>query len=176
MQLSAALCVTLVLGRDSLRAWLVTWEWAGKEAAVVDKVAMILDPRLSRQSVARIVELLYTHTTSGLGSLASYVKRASRIPYRAETDGSSRLDCGHNPWLHAEIVSKLQVVEDSGTGLETVTWVSQPMYKRINGVTKQLRKGVVRSFTRFVTGPPSHELRWDPARGSFKDGFDDRDA
>ena len=137
---------------------------------------MVLDPRLTEPSVARIVELLYAHTTSGFEALASYVKRPSRIPYRAERHQSSQIECGHNPWLHAEKVSELKVVKDPVTGIETITWLSQPLFKRVDGVTRMVRGGIYREFTRFITGPPSHELRWDRTLGRFRDGFDDRDA
>jgi hypothetical protein len=171
-----ALCVTKVLGGSSLRVWLVTWEWSGNEAAVVDKVAMILSQRLTAQRVAPIVQLLYAHATSGLDSLAEYAKHPSRIPYLAEVDGQSRVDCGHNPWLHAEQVTELEVVRDPDSGIETIGWVSQPQYKRGDEGPKIVQPGRSRTFKRFVTGPPSHAPRWDRTLGRFKDGFDDRDA
>lgn len=159
-----------------MRVWLVTWEWSGNEAAVVDKVAMILNQRLTAQRVAAIVQRLYAHTTSGIDSLAAYAKHPSKVPYRAEIDSQSRIDCGHNPWLHAEQVTSLKVVRDPDTGIETISWVSQPQYERGDDGTRIAQEGRRRTFTRFITGPPSHDLRWDRALGRFKDGFDDRDA
>jgi len=148
----------------------------GNSAAVVDKVAAILSPRLSSERVTGIVELLYAQATYTLDELAAYAKRATRHPYRAQRDLNGRIDCGHNPWMHAEHVDQLKITRHPNTGIETITWTSQPLYKRGDDGPELARAGRVRTFTRFITGPPSHDLRWDRERGAFRRGFDDRDA
>jgi hypothetical protein len=40
-------------------AWLVIWEWAGQYADVEDRLAAILWPRTSRNTVQEIVRCLY---------------------------------------------------------------------------------------------------------------------
>lgn len=41
------------------KAWLLTWEWIGDHAAVEDRIAGILRPRLSREVVGEIVGTIY---------------------------------------------------------------------------------------------------------------------
>lgn len=49
-----------------MKAWLVTWEWAGDHAKRDDKVAAIFDPRLSGEHVREFVEFLYFTENSTL--------------------------------------------------------------------------------------------------------------
>jgi hypothetical protein len=57
-----------------MKAWLITWEWAGEHAKVDEPIAAILNPRYSPQRVRDIVELLYVNGMYSLGERASYAK------------------------------------------------------------------------------------------------------
>src|SRR3990172_4988231 len=100
-------------------AWLVTWDWCGRHAAVADRVAAILSSRKSEDSIMKFVEFLYLHATGYPEELAYYANRRHRIPYKAQRDHGCGITCGHNPWLHARLVMGLTVEEDPSTGLET---------------------------------------------------------
>ncbi len=111
-------------GLDIVRAWLVTWEWASDRAPVEDKdrIAAVLNSRLSAERVKEIVEILYVNATYSLSERLGYASREWFNPYPAQfgmTPGE--VTCGHNPWLYARIVDQLQVERDEA-GEEKLTW------------------------------------------------------
>ena len=59
------------------KAWLLTWEWAGQHAAVEDRIAGILRPRLSQEKVGEIVETIYAIHVSSVSELAYYARSLS---------------------------------------------------------------------------------------------------
>lgn len=109
-----------------LSAWLITWEWCGEHAAVREKVAEILDPRLSSDRVRETVELLY-HRTATLSEKAAWRLLRAKQQYPAEfmrlegVPWKGEIRCGHNPWLLARIVDGLQIETDA-EGVERAIW------------------------------------------------------
>jgi hypothetical protein len=101
------------------KAWLLTWEWVGAHATVEDRIAAILRPKLSRQTVGEIVETLYAIHSYSPTELAYWAKRPKEKPYKAEWDkDNNHCHCGDNPSLHANYVHRLQVTEDQRTGMK----------------------------------------------------------
>src|SRR5512133_2650806 len=115
------------------KAWLLTWEWTGDHAAVEDRLAAILRPRLSQQIVGEIVESLYAIHEYSPGELACWSRRPKENPYKAQWHGNHCF-CGGNPSLHAHYVHHLEVIEDTNSGFETISWVLPPLY-RLNHTT-----------------------------------------
>lgn len=113
--------------------WLITWEWRGDRAKVreEEKIACILNYRLSGETVRGITELLYVNSQYNLGERLSYAKNKQNNPYPAElelVEGGQWLgsiQCGHNPWLHARMVEDLGVVADESSE-ERLTWKERP--------------------------------------------------
>lgn len=142
--------------RRGQKAWLVTWEWSGPHAAVEDRVAAILRPRLSKRVVGEIVETLYAVHAYSPTELAWWSKQPGMNPYKAQWD-NDHCECGHNPSLCADYVHNLVVDEDPNTGLETIRWVHPPLY-RFNRDTRnreQVRGDLPEFATRTITGPLS---------------------
>jgi hypothetical protein len=108
------------VNRTKMKAWLITWDWAGDAAAVADEVVGVLNPRWAERRVADIVEFLYSNTSANISELAHYAKRPSNNPYRAEIR-NGRIHCGHNPFLYARIVTDLKIAIGSD-GKESITW------------------------------------------------------
>jgi hypothetical protein len=138
------------------KAWLLTWEWTGDQAAVEDRIAGILRPRLSRDIVGVIVESIYTVHMGSVGNLAYWSRRPQEKPYKAEWF-QNHCFCGDNPSLHANYVHHLKVEEDPVTGLETVSWVLPPLYRmNISTSERELIRGEEpESVTRTILGPLS---------------------
>ena len=155
-----------------MKAWIIAWDWTGDYAAIVDRVVGILDSRKSEKRVAEIVEFLYAQFNSNLTELLAYSTSRKRNPYRAEIDFNSRIHCGGNPFLTAEIVEEVKVITDPTTGIETISWVTLPVYEpdREKGIKLicEPKKG---GFTRLITGTISQEEMWDRSLGRFKDEF-----
>lgn len=73
-----------------MRAWLITWEWGNDAGAVADRIAGILNFRLSEDRIERLVEFLYAQATSsvaqsvldgGNSSRRSKIKPVSPFPF-----------------------------------------------------------------------------------------------
>jgi hypothetical protein len=112
--------------RKGLSAWLVTWEWCGDHAAVSDKVAEILDPRMPSERVRQIVELLY-HREASLSEKVAWRLLKRNQPYSADfvdiegVKWEGQVMCGHNPWLLARLVDDLKIETDV-QGRDSATW------------------------------------------------------
>lgn len=144
---------------SGIRAWLVTWEWAGDAPAMADKVVAALPADWPVDRVADTVTLLYAQATSTVGELVAYAADPSKMPYRAQVDeinGAPYVTCGPNPFLTAERVVELVVDKDSASGREVVTWARM----EADGVTPGRRH----TFNRDVDGPPSSEVARKPGR------------
>jgi hypothetical protein len=144
-----------------LKAWLVTWEWMNDDAAMNDKVAAILDPRLGEAKVAFLVEQLYALATSTAAELARYAGRRGNNPYQA-TNQSGRIVCGHHPWLEARVVQAVEVVTNQ-QGIETISWKEPDRYELRDGKPTKVAEGVKQLVSRNGQGP----LRWGPLRTQF---------
>jgi hypothetical protein len=122
------------------KAWLLTWEWSGDHAAVEDRIAGILRPRLSWQIVGEIVENMYAVHSYSAAELVYWSKRPEENPYKAQWE-NNHCYCGHNPSLHANYVHHLKVETD-----------------RLNKTTfeKELVRGALsETVTRTILGPLS---------------------
>ena len=116
-----------------MSAWLITWEEhpPGKRLAARERVVVILDPRMSSESVKTILEALHNSTEYTLSEQAGFANRRKFDPYPAEYtpfDGTvfqGRMTCGHNPYLYARLVDKLRIVGSPGE--EEVTWTDRPL-------------------------------------------------
>ena len=117
-----------------MKAWLITWDWAGDHAAVGDPVVAVLSARTGAEDVRRYVERRYVEKTASLPEKLSYARynRPQAPPYAAEFDRlegvrfRGRIQCGHNPWLYARLVDNLRVETDA-TGNEVLSWDEQPL-------------------------------------------------
>lgn len=139
-------------------AWLLTWEWIGPHAAVEDRLAAILRPRLSREVVQEIVRCLYSIHAYTPTELALWSKRPAENPYKPGWHGKFCCTCGHNPWLNAQYVRELVIRKDPKSGLETISYVIPPEYKTNPETWKKelTREKRRESFTRTIVGPLSH--------------------
>ena len=110
-----------------MKAWLVTWEWAGDHAKVDDPIVAIFNPRWSTSRIRELVELLYANTCYSLSERLGYANNRSFNPYPAEFESFSgvsfegRIHCGHNPWLYARKVKNLRVA-DRNSDHEQLLW------------------------------------------------------
>ena len=90
-------------------AWLVTWE--GTSDVPEDPVAAILHHRMSVSTVKDFVERLYVSLTYSPREKLLFVKNPRANPYPADMTLFEHVHCGHNPSLHARLVSALRVVD-----------------------------------------------------------------
>lgn len=108
-----------------MKAWLVTWEWAGDHAKVKNPIAAILNPRLSPARVREIVELIFVNESYSFSERVSYANNKKFNVYPAEYDtfkGANylnRIYCGRNPHLFARQVDDIRV-EAGGTSTPSV--------------------------------------------------------
>ena len=158
-----------------MKAWLITWEWDSPSASVVDKVAGILEPRISSKTVERIIEFLYARATSNLTELSNYAKNRSYGFYSAkpfianELKQGNGIICGTNPYLYGRIVSDLKVTTDVDA-FEIISWREPDIY-RLNSAEGEIKidcNGKCESFKRYVKGKIYDELRWDRISCDYK--------
>lgn len=116
--------------RTGRKAWLITWEWTGKAAAVPDDevVAAILHPLTSPKTVKHIMELLYAAREY---KAVDKLNALHRNPYPAEYNlvnvehelrngeiwhqrvpQQGQVYCGHNPRLYARCVDDLRLKDE----------------------------------------------------------------
>ena len=109
-----------------MKAWLIRWCWAGDHAAVDDPVVAVLSARTSAEDVRWYVEQRYIEATASPEEKLSYARynqpQEPPDPARLER---GRIDCGHNPWLHASVVDGLRVEKD-GDGVDVLKWANPP--------------------------------------------------
>jgi hypothetical protein len=128
--------------RRGRTAWLVTWEWTGEHARVPERhrIAAVVRPQTGPDTVKRIVEALNAarvyDTTDKLSALSTnpYPARTGTIQVRARSaDGqlrtrpmpfSSKILCGHNPWLYARVVDNLRPAD--GNRVTQLEWDERP--------------------------------------------------
>lgn len=165
---------------NAMKAWLVTWEWCGRHAAVADKIAVILPPRYSGKRVADIMQLHYTLATSDLSDMADFAKRRGDAPYKPRREIINSVPCGdllrlgHNPELYARPVTDLRVWLEPETGFELIEWTEPPIYRWRNDrrgfeIASQGRQERV---GRSMHGPLRSELIWDRLLDALKPGYE----
>lgn len=170
--------------QSGMKAWLITWDWCGRDAAVADKVAAILPPQYSDRKVGEIVRLLYVLATSDLSDLADYAKRPSQFPYQPRGQAinsvphNDRIICGHNPWLYARPVTDLRVWRELETEYEVIEWTEPQTFRwkdehrmRFEVAAQGWREQVRRS----IHGSLRNDLVWDHLLDAPKSGFEDCD-
>lgn len=117
-----------------MRAWLITWEGAGNHEELEKPVVAILSWRYSPERVRQLVEQLYINHTATISEQMAYAKSKRKIPYPAYYDtykGANvtwQILCGHNPWLHAQLVEELRL-EVEGSGKQKLSWIEFPRPK-----------------------------------------------
>jgi len=170
--------------QSGMKAWLVTWDWCGRHAAVADKVAAILSPQYSDGKVKEVVRLLYILATSDLSDLADYAKRPGQIPYKPQGQvinsipHSDRIICGHNPFLYARPVTDLLVWQEPETGYEVIEWTEPHTFRWKDEhqmsfeVAAQGRREQAR---RSIHGPLRNDIVWDRLLDAPKPGFENCD-
>jgi hypothetical protein len=101
------------------RAWLIEWEsWSPEilEETKFSNPALILNYRLSAETVRRIVEALYASNEFDLSEKFNHAKNAKNNPYPAKFDQlagvtcGNGMTCGHSPSLRARIVKNLKLL------------------------------------------------------------------
>lgn len=113
-----------------MKAWLVTWDWAGEHARVEEPIAAIINPRTSAERAREMVEWIYVNSEYSLSERMQYANNRKFNPYPARLGSlegvtwDGYIECGANPWLYARKVSDLQVTDD-GNGNQKLTWVER---------------------------------------------------
>ncbi|MBJ6802804.1 hypothetical protein [Geomonas propionica] len=135
------------------RAWLLLWEWSD-HAALEDRIAGILSPRLSKQTVGGLVQQLYAVNFYDASEQAAYAKHPKEAPYQVVWY-EDQCTCGRSPLLIAIYVHDLLVTEDPESGLETITCVIPALYQwnASLGGKVQVRNEAVQTIKRAVKGP-----------------------
>ncbi len=112
-----------------MKAWLITWSWAGDHAAVEDPVVTVLSARIGAEDVRKYVEQRYIEECASLHEKLSYARynHPQEPPYPAQLE-QRRIHCGHNPWLDARVVDDLRVERDAD-GEEVLKW-TKPAHVR----------------------------------------------
>ncbi len=122
------------------RAWLLTWEWAGKHAEEKDKFVAVISSRYTDDTVKQILEQYYVSGYLSLHEQFSYAKSKKNCPYKVANltmEVSERLQkvsslpprvrfgesliIGGNPWLWGRIVYDLETWIDEN-GIEHLKW------------------------------------------------------
>lgn len=125
-----------------ISAWLITWEHMGDHAKPLDRVAAVLNPRVSAHRVLEIVELLYANASYDPSERIAMAKDRKNIPYPARfgvlhsVPWQGEILCGHNPWLEARLVKNLRAQSD-GTGQDVFVWDERP--KPSNPILERLK-------------------------------------
>ncbi len=107
-------------------AWLITWEGTNPP----ERLAAILHWRTSEKCIPVIVELLYALQGASVEELAAYARKPTSNPYPVTQDGNGFV-CGHNPYLYARPVYKVEVATDAGTGVQTISWLERAQYQLV---------------------------------------------
>ncbi len=156
-----------------MRAWLISWDWAGPSAALADRLAAILPPRWSIAKVAAFVEFLYALRTYDAGELANYARSPTSNPYRARVHDFEQITCGSNPYLLARKVSDLTVQYRGKNGCEEIRWREPPHYviDSETGRAHLFAEGEVVLERRRLSGPLSAFPIWDRCSDSYKHGW-----
>lgn len=100
---------------EGVKVWLVTWEWMGEHAKHPgEKIAAILNPRLSVTTVQELVAFLYANASYTLFERLRYALDPRRAAYPATREGLT-VHCGHNPFLLARLVDDFELEPDGPT-------------------------------------------------------------
>ena len=135
-----------------MKAWLVTWEWMSDHAERDDKIAAVLNSRLSTPRVKELVEFLYLTECYPVSEQMAFAQRRRDNPYPAryeETKSGSLISCGHNPYLRARLVDDL-TVESDAYGFDTaVKWKTRQRKTRTDRTLENIIERMHRPQGRF---------------------------
>jgi hypothetical protein len=91
-----------------MKAWLVTWEWTSENAKRNDKIAAVLNSRLSSSKVKELIEFIYLSDSYSVSERMAIAQRKKDNPYRAKVE-RGHITCGHHPFLEGRLVDGLRV-------------------------------------------------------------------
>ena len=115
--------------RKGVKAWLVTWEWAGEHSKRDDKIVAVFNPHLGGVRVRELVEFLYMTHSYSISERIACALHPKENPCRAQfgtlkgMPWSGEVICGHNPYLRARLVDDLTVKHHDGK--EEVDWTER---------------------------------------------------
>ena len=150
-------------------AWLIRWDWANPAAALVDEFACLVNYRKSAKYIKDLVEYIYYSNSLNLVENVFFAKNNKNIPYRAGSDFNGNIRCGHNPWIEAIFVKKVEVVVDKGTGIETINWETLPQYEPTVEGPKLIFPPRKEYIERKIVGPLNFSPMFDRVKGEMKD-------
>lgn len=110
------------------RAWLVCWN--GTDERITQRPILLLNWRWSAKRVSELLTQLYLSETASIPEIFDAAKSPTAIPYPAQLgqvyNGGAKWQgqvvCGHNPFLCARIVEKLELSVDSTDGRWTLSY------------------------------------------------------
>lgn len=133
------------------RAWLLTWEWAGKQAEIKDKFVAIISSRYKDDTVKQTIEQYYVSGYLSLHEQLSYAKSKKHCLHKAQNitievleelqkesslpsrvPFSESIIIGGNPWLWGRIVYDLETWIDE-KGIEHLKWKERENISPWNG-------------------------------------------
>lgn len=116
--------------KKGVSAWLILWDGTSENQTPKDKVAAILNPRLTSSDIAKIAELLYANASYTYSERIDFATRKWN-PYPTQYNGwKGEITCGHNPFLEAFLVDDLQVITDKN-GKEKIIFKKRPRPKML---------------------------------------------
>ena len=125
--------------KRGIRAWLITWKRAGDHVEIRDPLAAILNPRWSGDRVASYMQFIHDRTALTVQEHLYFLNRPRARPYQPAHGGpgSPYLQCGHNPFLEARLVSGLRLEQDVENETETLLWI-EPTVRRIDPNSREV--------------------------------------
>jgi hypothetical protein len=126
-------------------AWVVYWVAA--DGNHNHDVVAVFDPRKSERNIEEFVLEYYISQIASVKEKLNYCSRKADFPYQVQYDDvdgvrcANRMTCGHNPFIVAERVRNLTLVNDDG--VERLTWDSLPKpTAEENSALRDVRKNV----------------------------------
>lgn len=108
-----------------MKGWLV--KWTSPDSGYEEAVATVLSARLGVRSVERRLKELYADVTASIQEKLDYAHwKPAQLRFRTRLsrlkDGRVAIDCGHNPFLEARLVSDLRI-EPTESGVYVLHYV-----------------------------------------------------
>lgn len=111
------------------KAWLIQWDAvsSSREPEIENEIAGIFSPRLTLESIKKVVARLYADKAFSLHERIKFAK-GSFNPYPALTYGAvPQISCGDSLMLYARPVENLVCETDQSTGQDVLSW-DEPIY------------------------------------------------
>jgi hypothetical protein len=125
------------------RAWLLTWEWATRNAEESDKYIALLNGRCSDTTIKRYVQQIYVNNYLSIFEQFAFLKSKKSIPYKVQYNTiavdekmqkesslppqvpfAESMIIGGNPWIWARIVYDLETWIDLD-GVVHLEWLDR---------------------------------------------------